>query len=115
MSSVEVSSCCSCYDFRQYFTVKRVKRFADLQSFSSQYQNNSRQPLPQVQSRLINNMQFGLHLSLRSWLDSCARGTFLVAEPPCEVRGKIPLAAFLMSLNAAHFCQLVWNHLITQS
>ena len=26
--------------------------------------------------------------SLRSWWDSCARGTFLAAEPPCEVRGE---------------------------
>ena len=26
--------------------------------------------------------------SLRNWWDSCARGTFLAAEPPCEVRGE---------------------------
>ena len=26
--------------------------------------------------------------SLRSWRDSCARGTFLAKEPPCEVSGE---------------------------
>ena len=26
--------------------------------------------------------------SLRSWRDSCARGTFLAADPPCEVSGE---------------------------
>ena len=40
-----------------------------------------------------------ISLSLRSWGDSCARGTFLAEE----ARGKIPPAAFLMSFECRPF------------
>ena len=48
-------------------------------------------------------------LSLRSWQDSCARGTFLAEEPRRRTRksrkprGKIPPAAFLMSFECRPF------------
>ena len=40
MLSVELSSCCSCGVFRQYFEVKRIKCSATVLPFCSNYQNN---------------------------------------------------------------------------
>ena len=40
MLSVQLSSCCSCGVFRQYFDVKRIKCSATVLPFSSNYQNN---------------------------------------------------------------------------
>ena len=49
MLSVELSSCCSCDVFRQYFAVKRIKCSATVPPFCSNYQNKTTtQPRPQV-------------------------------------------------------------------
>ena len=37
---------------------------------------------------LSENVLMSISPSLRNWWDSCARGTFLPAEPPCEVKGE---------------------------
>jgi len=49
--------------------------------------------------------------SLRSWRNSCLRGTSWRRSRD----GKSRLPHFFWVLNAAHFCPLGWNHLITQS
>ena len=58
MLSFELSSCCSCGVFRQYFVVKRVKCFATVPPFCSNYQNN---PIssPGFLGQRFNNLQPG--------------------------------------------------------
>ena len=58
MLSFELSSCCSCGVFRQYFVVKRVKCFATVPPFCSNYQNN---PIssPCFLGQRFNNLQPG--------------------------------------------------------
>ena len=58
MLSVELSSCCSCGVFRQYFVVKRVKCFATVPPFCSNYQNNPTSSAGFLGQR-FNNLQPG--------------------------------------------------------
>ena len=53
--SVELSSCCSCDDFRQY---SRVKCSATVPPFCSNYQNNSTSS-PDFLGQRFNNLQTG--------------------------------------------------------
>ena len=56
MLPFEMSSCCSCDVFRQYFTMKRVKCSATVPLFCSNYQNNSILS-PGFLSQQFNNLQ----------------------------------------------------------
>ena len=58
MLSIELSSCCSCDVFRQYFAVKRVKCSAIVRPFCSNYQNNSTSSSGFLGQR-FNNLQPG--------------------------------------------------------
>ena len=58
MLSVELSSCCSCDVFSQYFFVKRVKYSATVRPFCSNYQNNSTSS-PGFLGQRFNNLQPG--------------------------------------------------------
>ena len=58
MLSVELSSCCSCGVFRQYFEVKRVKCSATVLPFYSNYQNNPTLS-PGFLGQRFNNLQPG--------------------------------------------------------
>ena len=58
MLSVELSSCCSCDVFRQYFAVKRGKYSAIVPPFCSNNQNNSTSS-PGFPGQRFNNLQPG--------------------------------------------------------
>ena len=58
MSAVELSSCCSCYVFRQYFAVKRVKYSATVPPFCFNYQNTPASS-PGFLGQRFNNLQSG--------------------------------------------------------
>ena len=58
MLSVELSSCCSCDVFSQYFAVKRVKYSARVPPFCFNYQNNSTSS-PGFLGQRFNNLQPG--------------------------------------------------------
>ena len=59
---------------------------------------NGKQPVLPVTFRENKPTLLHARSCLRSWRDSCTRRTFLAAESPCEVRGKIPPAGFSLSL-----------------
>ena len=58
MLSFELSSCCSCDVFKQYFAVKRVKRSETVPPFCSNYQNNLISS-PGFLGQRFNNLQPG--------------------------------------------------------
>ena len=58
MLSVELSSCCCCHVFRQYFAVKRIKCSGTVPPFCSNCQNNSASSLGFL-GQWFNNLQPG--------------------------------------------------------